>query len=174
MVERSKGQLIQPLKVTLDYPYARGISGLVKVEGLEPKPLDLSLGRHSVDFSVPTAETERAVRISIEHAGKPVVEQAVTLKPVRKMLIYILPHSHVDIGYTALQADVVKKQNENIDIALRLIEATRSYPEGARFKWNGTQPKSIWLSDTSEKAIKRVNGPIEVPGWGLVTVRVEF
>jgi len=55
---------------------------------------------------------------------------------VRKLDIYLLPHSHVDIGYTALQSDVVQKQNENIETGLRLAQATADYPEGSRFKWN--------------------------------------
>ncbi len=52
----------------------------------------------------------------------------VTLKPVRKMEIYLLPHSHNDIGYTALQADVEKKQNSNIETGLRLAKATAGLP----------------------------------------------
>ena len=39
--------------------------------------------------------------------------------------------------------------------------------------WNGPGPKQIWLSDTSEKALRKQPGPIEVPAYGLVTLRVE-
>ena len=73
----------------------------------------------------------------------------VTLKPVRQMEIFILPHSHNDIGYTALQADVVKKQNSNIETGLRLAKATADYPEGARFKWN---VEVLWCVDNYLRA----------------------
>jgi hypothetical protein len=72
-----------------------------------------------------------------------------TLKPVRQMEIYLLPHSHNDIGYTALQADVEKKQNSNIETGLRLAKATADYPEGARFKWN---VEVLWCVDNYLRA----------------------
>jgi hypothetical protein len=65
------------------------------------------------------------------------------------MEIYLLPHSHNDIGYTALQADVEKKQNSNIEAGLRLAKATADYPEGARFKWN---VEVLWCVDNYLRA----------------------
>jgi hypothetical protein len=65
------------------------------------------------------------------------------------MEIYLLPHSHNDIGYTALQADVEKKQNSNIEAGLRLAKATAGYPEGARFKWN---VEVLWCVDNYLRA----------------------
>ncbi len=36
------------------------------------------------------------------------------------------------------------------------------------------RPEKLWLSDTSEKPGRRMEGPIEVPGYGLVTLRAEW
>ena len=58
------------------------------------------------------------------------------LKPVRQMSIYILPHSHHDLGYTDLQANVEEKQILNITRGIELARKTASYPEGSRFVWN--------------------------------------
>ncbi|HEX2974053.1 MAG TPA: discoidin domain-containing protein [Tepidisphaeraceae bacterium] len=136
LLARKDNALVQPLKVTLDYPYAQPISTTVHVEGLDPKPVNLKLGAQSFDFDVPAVDSPKPLKISVDYAAQTVASQTLTLKPVRKLLVYLLPHSHVDIGYTALQADVVKKQNSNIATGLRLIEATKSYPQDARFKWN--------------------------------------
>jgi hypothetical protein len=136
LLERKEGGSVQPLKITLDNPYAQAVAAVLRVEGQEPRQVNLAFGSQSVDLTVPAVQADKQIKVAIDYAGQTVAERAVTVKPVRKMLIYLLPHSHVDIGYTALQADVVKKQNENIDIGLRLIEATKNYPEGARFKWN--------------------------------------
>jgi hypothetical protein len=32
------------------------------------------------------------------------------IQPVRKLTVYILPHSHTDIGYTEIQPDVEKNR----------------------------------------------------------------
>jgi hypothetical protein len=62
--------------------------------------------------------------------------ERMTLRPVRHRELYLLPHSHNDIGYSDLQTDVEAKQLKNIRDALSLIGATADYPDGSRFKWN--------------------------------------
>jgi alpha-mannosidase len=39
--------------------------------------------------------------------------------------------------------------------------------------WKGPGPKDIWLSNTSEQPLQKWSGPIEVPGYGLVVLRIE-
>ena len=65
--------------------------------------------------------------------------------PERQMTVYLLPHSHNDIGYTHLQPEVERKQWSNIDAALELIRKTAGYPAGARFKWN---TEVLWAVDS--------------------------
>ena len=64
------------------------------------------------------------------------VHAQVQLEPVRKFEVYILMHSHNDIGYTDIQPHIAAKQAHNVLRALELIQKTKDYPEGARFKWN--------------------------------------
>ena len=42
----------------------------------------------------------------MDYAGQEVATRSITLKPSRKTTIYILPHSHTDIGYTELQTEI--------------------------------------------------------------------
>ena len=37
-----------------------------------------------------------------------------------------------------------------------------------------TPPEKLWLSDTSEKPRRRLAGPVEVPAYGVVTLRAEW
>ena len=60
----------------------------------------------------------------------------VRVEPVRKVLIFILPHSHHDLGYTDLQSNVEEKQMANISRGIELARNTANYPPGARFVWN--------------------------------------
>jgi hypothetical protein len=63
----------------------------------------------------------------------------------RPWVIYLLPHSHVDIGYTHLQPEVEQKQWQNIELALALCKKTADYPPEARFKWN---TEVLWAVDS--------------------------
>ncbi|GAA4338983.1 hypothetical protein GCM10023149_49380 [Mucilaginibacter gynuensis] len=58
--------------------------------------------------------------------------------------VYVLPHSHVDIGYTNTQAKVLKLHKENIDESIELAKKTQNYPAEARFKWT---TEAIWVVD---------------------------
>ncbi|MET3977489.1 alpha-mannosidase [Mucilaginibacter sp. UYP25] len=58
--------------------------------------------------------------------------------------VYVLPHSHVDIGYTNTQAKVLKLHMENIDESIALAKKTQNYPAEARFKWT---TEAIWVVD---------------------------
>jgi len=49
--------------------------------------------------------------------------------------LYIVNHSHTDIGFTDVQDICVRQHTEFIDQALDLIEATAEYPDGARYRW---------------------------------------
>ena len=60
----------------------------------------------------------------------------VRVEPVRKVQIFILPHSHHDLGYTDLQSNVEEKQMANISRGIELARNTANYPPGARFVWN--------------------------------------
>ena len=67
-----------------------------------------------------------------------------TLKPARQLTVYILPHSHTDIGYTAIQTDIEEKQINNLLQGMADARRTADYPEGARFVWN---VEVLWAAD---------------------------
>ncbi|HTR98113.1 MAG TPA: hypothetical protein VML00_00105, partial [Bacteroidota bacterium] len=55
---------------------------------------------------------------------------------VHRRTLYLLPHSHTDIGYSAYQAVVEQNHMRYIDSAVAIAARTSSYPAGARFRWN--------------------------------------
>jgi hypothetical protein len=135
MLERRGNQLVQTVQVTLNYPYAEGTKASVEAEGAKRTEVDLRFGSQTAELQLPAVQAEKVLRMRIV-AGPTAIQHTTSIKPVRKLDIYVLPHSHVDIGYTALQADVEKKQDNNLQTGMRLARETASYPEGSRFKWN--------------------------------------
>jgi len=71
--------------------------------------------------------------------------QEVTARPARQWTIYLLPHSHVDIGYTKLQTLVEADQKRFLEEAIDAARRTAGYPEGAQFKWN---VEVLWAVDS--------------------------
>jgi hypothetical protein len=144
IIERQAGTLRQPLKLTIDYPYAEPARVVVAVEGQEPRPLDLAYGSHTLRYTIAAVEAERQLPIAISRDGRQIAAQAVKLKPARKLTVYLLPHSHTDIGYTAIQTDIEEKQINNLLQGLADARRTADYPEGARFVWN---VEVLWAAD---------------------------
>ncbi len=130
---RRDGKLLQPLLIS-PRPGTHG-EVVTKIDGVEVDRRSTSgtAGPFEVYFE-PSPQT-RSLLISVE-ANSAALTETVSVKPARKVLVYVLPHSHHDLGYTDLQAAVEEKQMQNITLAMELANKTASYPEGARFIWN--------------------------------------
>ena len=144
VIDRKGDTLVQPFNVTLDSPYAAPVKAVLQVAGQEPKPVELAFGRQTVTFTLPAAEAAQTVGISLEACGDQVATSSVSVKPAVKRTVYILPHSHTDIGYTALQADIEEKQINNLLQGMAEARRTAGYPKGARFVWN---VEVLWAAD---------------------------
>ncbi len=133
-----KGALKQRLDILLDNPGAAA-AGQLQI-GLAKKPLVVPLnriepGKSVVPVYVP--EITRAAKVAfVLKAGKITVTRTVALAPQRKWTLYLMPHTHTDIGYTELQSRVLKNHLEYLDAVIDFCKATDAYPEEARFRWN--------------------------------------
>ncbi len=73
--------------------------------------------------------------------GNSVLNKTVRIPALRHWIVYIYSHAHVDIGYTNTQANVEILHKTNIEEGIKLGEATRDYPHGAKSRWN---PEVTW------------------------------
>jgi hypothetical protein len=137
------GKLFQPVRVSLRH-FGEAADATVRVEGVEPQRVGLTSRAHSLEVLLPAVSQETARSVTVEVAGKPVATRSVTLTPVRQLAVYILAHSHTDIGYTEVQTAIEKKQVENLRKGIEYARKTASYPEGARFVWN---VEVLWAAD---------------------------
>ncbi|MFC1595584.1 hypothetical protein ACFL3X_01580, partial [Gemmatimonadota bacterium] len=106
--------------------------------------LPVSPGYNALNTSLPAVEEPTDITVEVAIAGYPTRKRTLTLTPVEHREMYILHHSHVDIGYTHVQEEVIRIQSENLEQAIELGRQTRDYPEGARFKWN---TEVLWAVD---------------------------
>jgi alpha-mannosidase len=114
------------------------VQALVKAGGGAATRVQLTAGEQTVTIAAPKVDKPTPVSVVVETADtKATLAQGqVELKPVRPWVIYLLAHSHVDIGYTDLQARVEEIHRENLAHAIEIARATADYPNDAQFRWN--------------------------------------
>ena len=123
---RRNGALFQPVEITLDN-HGAGSVAITRVEGQEVDRRMAQPGSNVFEVYLNPVTAEQTVTVTVEWNGA-TQTQAIELKPVRRMLIYALPHSHHDLGYTDLQANVEEKQIRNITRGIELARKTAGYP----------------------------------------------
>ena len=109
--------------------------------------------------------TSTEVKITLR-SGNNSCTSTVSIPARKQWTVYVYPHAHLDIGYTALQETVEKLQVRNIDVGIDLARKTQHYPEGARFVWN---PEATWvvnsyLQHATEEKRKEFIGAVR-KGW---------
>lgn len=142
LVERN-GQLWQPVTASLVH-YGAETEAELQVHGTAATALKLRKGSQSVEALLPAVEKETPAELKLIAGGKTLASRPVTLKPVRRWTVYVLIHSHVDIGYTDIQPNIEKKQAQNVARSLELIRESRDNAAGSRFKWN---LEVLWAAD---------------------------
>jgi alpha-mannosidase len=140
------------------------------VPGIDRK-FRLETGYTRVEIRVPETSSEVKKSAEIRIQGKPVQTLDFTLKPVRPWTIYLVQHTHTDIGYTRPQTEILPEHLRYIDYALDYCDQTDSLPDDARFRWTCETSWAVreYLKcrpqEQIERLKKRVNeGRIEVAG----------
>jgi len=131
---RKDGRLMQPIQIAL--PSATpGAIAITSLDGAEVDTRTLTPDQNTFSVLVDPVDTSKDVHVAVS-VGSATTSATVKLQPVRKVIVYILPHSHHDLGYTDRQPKIEEKQMHNIALGIDLARKTASYPEGARFVWN--------------------------------------
>ena len=104
----------------------------------------INFGFNSFTFPFDAVKQEKKVDIYVEMREETVVRKQLLLQPVRKFAVHLLPHSHLDIGYTHRQDDVLKLQFQHLENAVDIAAKSQKYSSEARFKWNVEQ---MWPMD---------------------------
>lgn len=157
LIEKA-GTMYQLVEAKVDH-FGEPAEFTLEVTGREPDGRELGTGVHTlqpgivqtIDALVPAVEIETPVTIALRLHGKTIAEEQQVLKPVRKWEIYVLHHSHVDIGYTELQTIIERKQCRFLEEAVELARETADYPAGAQLKWN---PEVLWAVESYLKQAK--------------------
>jgi hypothetical protein len=108
-------------------------------------------GDQRVEFEVPefSAQTEGEVTVSL---GGDTKRFRRLLDPAKKWNIFIVPHTHLDVGYTDYQAKVAETQSRTLDEAIQMIH---DHPD-FRFSPDGYWCVRQFLAERSEEQQKQL------------------
>ena len=96
---------------------------------------DIAGGKQVVKLHVPVAASEAPVKVVLEADGERLELPEAQLSPPGKWMVYLVQHTHTDIGYTRPQTEILPEHLRYIDYALDLCDLTDAYPDDARFRW---------------------------------------
>jgi alpha-mannosidase len=101
-------------------------------------------GSQTIEVPIPPVTAPATLAVSLAAQGKTLAESTVEVTPVRRWELNIVHQTHLDIGYTHTQEEVLRLQVEWLRRAMQYIEKSKDYPEEARFKWH---PEGMWAVD---------------------------
>jgi hypothetical protein len=104
-------------------------------------------GQQRFEFAIPELSGKTAATLTLQVNGK-TRKIEVTLEPQRKWTVYVVPHIHLDIGYTDYQPKVAEVHNRNLD---KLQEVIRDSPE-MRFSIDGSWIAQQYLATRNKEA----------------------
>lgn len=102
-------------------------------DGVLTVPVELPAGESTHEVYLPERRTAVDARVTL--AVSDAVETAEARLPAaRRWTVHVVQTSHHDVGYTDLPSRVVALHDRWLDQAIDFAQATRAYPEAARFR----------------------------------------
>lgn len=126
----------QPVVLTVEHHYVEPVEVNVQLGSAKLPNAKLKSGSNAFEFELPHVTNATPLVLEVQLEGKTFLRTNVVQQPVRPLTVYVLPHSHTDIGYTEIQTAIEDKQVKNLVDGLAAARRTASYPEGSRFVWN--------------------------------------
>jgi hypothetical protein len=130
-------------------------------------------GKSEHTLAVPEIKARTKASFALTAGGQAITVERL-LQPLRKWTVYLLHHSHTDIGYTDLQTRIFKKHAEFLDDVIRYCQETKNYPDEAKFRWNAEVAWTIenYIQQRPEEKVRELmdlirKGRVEVGAWYL-------
>ena len=139
---RHEGREVQSVVVEVDHIGA-SVQAELRVDG-EGVGVELRPGRQQLTaYRTPVVERQTA-RVELAVAGRTLGTGTMDLEPVRRWVIHVIPQTHLDIGYTHTQEDVLALQVQQLKDAMEIVDASRGQSSDTLFRWH---PEGMWAVD---------------------------
>ncbi|MBI1938289.1 MAG: hypothetical protein HYS25_09190 [Ignavibacteriales bacterium] len=129
----SSGNLLQRVKVSIDHFSSPKSVAIVSENNNISSELKLGMNDFWLNITAPKTPKETNINITIDGRTK---SYTTKINPAREITFYLIPHAHVDIGYTGLQTEIEKKHWDNFEKAIEYSKKSAALGNDALFKWN--------------------------------------
>jgi len=167
---RHGNQLVQPVSVHVIHLGEPAKARIFPV-GQEAIQTELKFGFNRIDLAFPEVSSDKEHTVIIQTSQQEPIKKKVILKPIRKWIVYLVQHTHTDIGYTRPQTEILPEHLRFIDYALDYCDLTENYPDDAKFRWTCEASWAVnqYLESRPPGQIERLKkrvkeGRIEVTG----------
>lgn len=153
-----------------------GGATLILSSGRDQVQLDVHAvaGPNSVTVCVPEPHNRTTLRAAVRDNSGEGCSPEIPFGPVRPWRVFVVHHSHLDIGYTDVQDHVLQLHLDFIDEALTFCEQTMQWPEDSRFRWNfeATHPLVEYCRRRKPSDIERLrrclqHGQMEITAFSV-------
>ena len=133
VILREGGRGVQPLDLEI-INLGEPTTAVLTITGVPAERVNVPFGisPHSVKLAPVSAETTLQVQLEMGNIRQNI---SATVSPVRHWTVYLVQHSHTDIGYTRSQTEILAEHLRYIDYALDYCDQTDAYPSEAQFRW---------------------------------------
>jgi hypothetical protein len=104
-------------------------------QGQAPLNVVIEPGYNSFSLLFPWSEKPGEEHVKVKIDGQSQVDLSIRPVSVRPWTIFLVQHTHTDIGYTRPQTEILPEHLRYIDYALDYCDQTDTLPEAARFRW---------------------------------------
>jgi alpha-mannosidase len=138
---REGGSLFQQVTITqIQFGQPRNIT--FSSAGKKLLSAQTKIGFNKFFVPIPVVRADKKVTVNIRYDDGTSENLSTTVSPVRKWEIYLVQHSHTDIGYTRPQSEILAEHLRYIDYALDYCDQTDGFPDDAKFRWTC---ESTWV-----------------------------
>ncbi len=143
LLVRGEHTLMKPLVVEILHTGEAG-TALLSAGGSGQLQVDLQPGIQLAELWVPETGKREELKVELSSGGNVLEYTTTVVDPVRRWEVHLIHQTHLDIGFTHTQEEVLRMQTGYLYQALDLIDKTRNYPEDARFRWHA---EGMWAID---------------------------
>ena len=141
------------------------------IDGKISEKRQLKTGTNTIEISIPEVRKETDIAIALSVKSKTIEQIIVKAYPVKKWKIFLVQHTHTDIGYTKPQTEILAEHIRYIDYAIEYCELTDHYPNDSKFRWTCEASWAVreYLQNRPKEKIEKFvkfvkEGRIEVTG----------